>query len=135
MPSDPEPWYRTQAAIYAAGVAGLVVVLGIVLAVVQLSDSWGRPDGPVVPPPAAPTTTPLTTATAPVTPPTTTSYTTPSVSTTEINPPAPGEVSPTSSETSTEPTTSEAETTTEDETTTSRRRGPRTNITRTLTPP
>ncbi|MCV7228344.1 DUF5129 domain-containing protein [Mycolicibacterium komossense] len=54
MPADNEPWYRTPAAIFSAGVAGLVLIGALVVAVVQMSDNWSQPDTTVY-------TTPVTT--------------------------------------------------------------------------
>ena len=78
MPDEPAPWYRTSGAIVAAGGVGLVLVIALVVAVVQMSDQWS-----VTP---TPTYTPATFATTTATPrseltttPTTTATTYPTV--------------------------------------------------------
>ena len=64
MASDNEPgetpWYRTTAATVAAGGIGAVLLLGLVLAVVRMSDEWSKPTTTVLTttvPSAAPSST------------------------------------------------------------------------------
>jgi hypothetical protein len=38
-----QPWHREPAAIFAAGAAGLVLLIALVVTVVELSDDWSQP--------------------------------------------------------------------------------------------
>ena len=52
MASDSEPgetpWYRTTAATFTAGGVGVILVAGLVVAVVQMSDEWSTPTSTVL---------------------------------------------------------------------------------------
>lgn len=51
MPPDNEPWFRSPAATLAAGLVGLALVAGLVIAVVQMSSRWDTTNSDVVVPP------------------------------------------------------------------------------------
>jgi hypothetical protein len=137
---QPAPWYRTSAAVSTAGVLGIVLVGGLVVTVVKMSDQWSRPSVSTVM-----TTVPTTQQTLRSTEPfiATPSSTPPSsfptsvrVSTTDIG--VPGETTTGSSETSpsessTTRRTPRTQSSDENPTTTTRKR-PRLNETRTLSP-
>jgi hypothetical protein len=92
--ADNEHWYRTPAAITTAGVAGLVLIVGLIFAVVQFSDDWSQPDTTVYTTPAITEQTLRTTQPFVITPSeSSTSYPTSRLSTTEIG--APGETTTT----------------------------------------
>jgi len=83
MPPDNEPWFRSPAATLAAGLVGLALVAGLVIAVVQMSSRWDTTDPDIVVPPGthlpeAPHVMATTTSS------TSTSYTTVKLSTTDI---------------------------------------------------
>ena len=89
MPDEPEPWYRTSGAIFAAGGLGLILVVALVTAVVQMSDQWMTvPTSTTIAPPTVATTTATARSEEPTTTPnTSTSYSPPaSLSTADINP-------------------------------------------------
>jgi len=135
-----EPWYRTTQAAVTGGVIGLGLLIALVLAVVRLSDDWGRPQETVftTEPVTLTTTTPRPSDGQPfiITPSYSSSTYTTSVplSTTDIG-------LPTDSGTDTTTTTSGTDTSgadsapesTDDQTTTTRKR-PRLNETRRLYP-
>ncbi|MGB3485999.1 MAG: hypothetical protein WBB07_27740 [Mycobacterium sp.] len=135
----PDPWYRSSAALWAAGVAGLALVGGLVFTVITMSDQWSRPTTSTVR-----TTVPTTGQTLRTTEPfiATPSYETSSsfptsvqLSTTEIGVPdeSTTESSPSESPTTTRtPRTSRTQDS--DQTTTTSRNRPRLNQTRTLSP-
>lgn len=148
------PWYRSAAATVAAGIAGLVVVAGLVIAVIRMSAQWDSPESQTFVPPATPLPGlphHIATTSTTSTPTFTTSV---KLSTTDIG--LPGETTTTGSSTTgtstTTSTTAPATTSTTESTTTSRppstttaapapstthtsRPGPRINVTRTLYPP
>lgn len=46
-----QPWYRSSAATFAAGLLGLAVIAGLVLAVIKMSGQWNTGEtGTVLPP-------------------------------------------------------------------------------------
>ena len=51
MAPDKQPWYQSSGATLAAGLAGLALVAGLVMAVVQMSSRWGTTDSDTVLPP------------------------------------------------------------------------------------
>ncbi|HNA50899.1 MAG TPA: hypothetical protein PKI02_13560 [Mycobacterium sp.] len=51
MAPDNEPWYRSSAATLAAGLIGLALVAGLVIAVVQMSSRWDTTTSDIVVPP------------------------------------------------------------------------------------
>ena len=46
-----KPWYRSSWAIFAAGLLGLGLVAGLVMAVITMSGQWHGGDSETVPPP------------------------------------------------------------------------------------
>ena len=90
MAADNEPWYRTPAATITAGVTGLVIVIGLVVTVIQMSDDWSQPDSTVYTTPVTTEQTLRTSQPFVITPSdTSTTYPTSRLSTTEIG--SPGE--------------------------------------------
>jgi hypothetical protein len=106
--AENEPWYRQPAVTFTAGGAGLLLIAGLVVAVVQLSDDWSQPSNTVFTTPATTEQTLRSTQPFIITPSSssTTYPTSVSVSTTEIG--LPGEA------TSSSETTPGPETTTRD---------------------
>lgn len=51
MAPDKQPWYQSSAATLAAGLVGLALVAGLVMAVVQMSSRWSTTDSDTVLPP------------------------------------------------------------------------------------
>lgn len=101
MAAENEPWYRTPAATITAGIVGLLVVAGLVVTVIQMSDNWSQPDSTVYTTPVTTEQTLRTTQPFVITPSdTSTTYPTSRLSTTEIG--APGE---TTSDTTAPPST------------------------------
>ncbi|CAN5370740.1 hypothetical protein BH11ACT6_BH11ACT6_37370 [soil metagenome] len=138
---QPEPWYRSTAAVSTAGLVGVALVGGLVYTVVDKSDQWSRPPTMSTVLTTVPTTQQTLRTTEPfiVTPSSETSTFPTSVrlSTTDIG--VPGESTTTdSSETSPSesPTTRRTPRTQENDesTTTTTRKRPRLNQTRTLSP-
>ena len=127
------PWYRSAAATVAAGIAGLVVVAGLVIAVIRMSAHWDSPGSQTFVPPASPlpglphhiATTSTSSASL---------YTTSvKLSTTDIG--LPGETTTTGSSTTETSTTTPSTAAPPPPPPPPSRPGPRINVPRTLTPP
>jgi hypothetical protein len=88
--AENEPWYRQPAATFTAGGLGLLAIIALVVAVVQMSDDWSQPSTSVFTTPATTEQTLRSTQPFVVTPSdTSSSYPTSRLSTTEIG--LPGE--------------------------------------------
>jgi len=140
---QPEPWYRSTAAVSTAGVVGIALVGGLVFTVVTMSDQWSRPPTMSTVMTTVPTTQQTLRTTEPfIVTPSSESSTFPTsvrLSTTDIG--VPGETATTdSSETSpsesptTRRTPRSQQDDDDDQTTTTTRKRPRLNQTRTLSP-
>jgi hypothetical protein len=104
-----KPWYRSSGATFAAGLLGLALIAGLVMAVITMSGQWATRDSETVLPPGTHMPEPPhfagTTSAG-----SSTTYTTVRLSTTDIG--LPNESGTSSSTTTTSPTDSPTPTTT-----------------------
>jgi hypothetical protein len=92
-PDDDGSWHDQQPVIVAAGVAGVVLLVILIWAVINTADNSSRPPGPVDFPTSSATSSTYTTSSS-----SSTSYTVPSVQTSQNNPATSGPRSSTPSD-------------------------------------